>query len=135
MAKRVVKTEHLAPHQFKSGQSGNPNGRPKMPEEIRKARKLNQIKVAQILNDFANMNDEEFVAMLADTNTSKLERMIASAVTKAQTGEFTALNFILDRMIGKVTDKVEHKLPRPTVIKLLGEDAVMVLGSGEAEEE
>lgn len=53
MAENSTKTaEHLKPHQFKPGQSGNPGGRPKNPlKDYQRAK-------------FANMTDEEKDAFL-----------------------------------------------------------------------
>lgn len=124
------------PHAFKPGQSGNPSGRPKLPEDIKKSRRMNQIEVARILNRFVNLSLDELKAEMNNPETRAMELMIGKVMIKAMTdGDHTRFNFILDRMIGKVTDKVEHTLPKPTVIKLVDEDAAVVLGHEKGEEE
>lgn len=136
MGKKIPKAEHLGEHQFRPGQSGNPSGRPKLPEDLKKARRLNQIAVGRIINEYMNLSITELKFELEDESTSALEAMIGKIIIEAhKVGDYSRVNFLFDRMIGKVTEKVEHKMPKPTVIKLIGEDAVMVLGQSEEKEE
>lgn len=113
---------------FKKGQSGNPGGRPHIPDDIRKARKENQISVARALNKFMYLSLDELDLVIKDQKTEVLDMLIARIISKCmKEGDYMRFNFILDRMIGKVTEKIEHSLPKPTMIKLRGEDAVLVL--------
>lgn len=122
-------------HAFKPGQSGNPKGRPKLPSDVLESRKQNTVSVARILNKFMNMNIEELKLLMNDKKTQNLELMIGRIIIEAiKTGDYTRLNFILDRSIGKVTEKVEHKLPTPTLVKLLDGSSIM-LGSKKEEDE
>lgn len=51
---------------------------------------------------------------------TNLEVMIISVIMHAKKyGDYKRLDFLLDRLVGKVVDKVEVATPRPTVIKLL----------------
>lgn len=136
MKKRIVKTDHLGDHQFKPGQSGNPNGRPKLPEDLKKARRLNQIAVGRIINEYMNLSITELKFELEDESTSALEAMIGKIIVEAHKfGDYSRVNFLFDRMIGKVTDKVEHKLPKPTVVKLLGDAGAVIFGTSEDDKE
>ena len=123
---KKARIERLKPHQFKPGQSGNPSGKPPLPPAMIQARKHNQKKVAELLNSLVNMTDAE-LEKAAGSDSPQLEQMVGAAFKKAKQGEYSALNFILDRLIGRVTEKIEHSLPKPTMIKLRGEDAVLVL--------
>lgn len=127
-------TTHLK--RYPKGVSGNPNGRPKLPADLKKARKLNQIEVGRIINKYMN-ESIEFIKEEMDTpGTSALEALLGKIIIEAHKhGDYSRVNFLFDRMIGKVTEKVEHTMPKPTVIKLLGEEAALVLGSQKSTEE
>lgn len=117
--------------QFKKGApSGNPNGRPNLPEELKQAKKLNRFRMEEALNKFLTWPTEDLIRYSEDASNPVLEMIVAKILVGAgKTADHMKLNFIFDRLIGKVTEKVEHTLPKPTVIKLFGEDAVVVLGS------
>jgi len=120
---------------WKPGQSGNPKGKPPTPKDLRDARKLNAIEVSRILNKFSNLTTDELREKMMSLDTPALELMIGKVMLECmKSGDDKRLNFILDRMVGKVTEKMEVKLPKPTVVKLIGEDAVMVLGHAEKRE-
>lgn len=122
--------------QFKPGQSGNPSGRTKLPEEIKQAQKLSKVSMYAALNKFLHWPLEDLEKFCADKSNPVMEMIIAKILVGAhKNGDHMRLNFIFDRLIGKVSDKVEHKLPKPTVVKLYGEDAAVVLGHQSNEDE
>lgn len=134
MDKQKGNINNLKP--FKKGQSGNPGGRPKMPDDVRSAKIETKITIARLLNEYLAITLDELQARLRDPKTPNLELMVGKIVAETiKTGDNTRLNFILDRMIGKVTDKVEHAFPKPTVIKLLGDEGSLVLGSEKIDED
>lgn len=108
---------------FKKGQSGNPSGRPKMPRELLEAKRLTQAKFIELTNKYLHKTKEEIAASAKDPATPALEIMIASIIGRAITqGDHQRLNFILDRMVGKVADKVEqHVVNHDSVESLLEE--------------
>lgn len=115
------------PNAFKPGTSGNPSGRPKLPEDIANARKQNANSVARILNAFMNMSLDDLKKLMASPATPTLELMIGRVVVESiKSGDQTRLNFILDRSIGKVVDKMEVALPKPTLVKLLDSPAILL---------
>jgi hypothetical protein len=73
------------PHRFKPGQSGNPNGRPKSKPITAAIKKL--------------LDKNDGAALLA---------IAAASIEKASEGDHRHLKEILDRVEGKVLDKVEH---------------------------
>lgn len=121
---------------FEPGNNANPNGRPPLPSDLKAARNLNKIEVSRIINKFMNMSSAEMTEELSKPDSKALETMIGKIISEAvKLGDYTRVDFLLNRMIGKVTDKVEHKLPKPTVIKLIGEDAALVLGNATDEDQ
>lgn len=104
---------------FKPGQSGNPGGRPKLPEDIKKARQLNQVEFERAVNRFLYMTREEMQATLKDPATPMIEIMIGSIMAQgAQKGDQLRLEFVLNRIIGKVQDRIEVKTPEPFVVHM-----------------
>lgn len=90
---------------FKKGQSGNPDGRPKLPEHIREARLMNAIECQEIMNDLIQLPREEIEEIAENPKTSVFRAMLARIMVEAiKCGDQTRLNFILDRLIGKVAD-------------------------------
>lgn len=131
------KNDNLVPHQFKPGQSGNPGGRPPLPEEIKKARKLNQIRVSEVVIEFLNMPMRDVKQIMDDPNTPALESMVARIIFEAQKhGDQSRANFVIEHGVGKLRETIKHELPAPTVIKLIGpEAAAIILGNKQSDEE
>lgn len=97
---------------FKPGKSGNPNGRPTLPEDIKQARALNKIELDRMLNEMIHLTKAELQAKIADPKTTALELMACSVVAKGvQGGDHMRLGFLLDRLVGKVKDQVEVSSP------------------------
>lgn len=121
--------ENLKP--FLPGQSGNPNGRPKIPEDIKKALKLNAFELTRVLNRYLYMNLSELQTDLRRPEATMLElmggRMVAKAAKDSDTIRAT---FILDRTIGKVVNHIEIAIPKPTILTKL-DGTQLVLGHEE----
>ena len=80
--------ENIIPHKFKKGQSGNPKGRPKLPD---------------LKEAMANALAEE-----KDGKTA-LEAILAAMRAKAARGDVRAAEFLLDRGYGKATQDINMK--------------------------
>jgi hypothetical protein len=83
----MPKPENIIPHKFKKGQSGNPKGRPKMPD-LREA-------VAKVLS-------EEKDGMQA------VEAVLKALRAKAVKGDVRAAAELLDRAYGKAKQAIDH---------------------------
>jgi hypothetical protein len=58
-----------------------------------------------------------------------MELIIAKIMVEAvNKGDYSRVNALWDRSIGKVTDKIQHSTARPTVMKLRNEEAAMIFG-------
>ena len=91
--------------QFKPGQSGNPSGRPKELPQFIEARKLNRVELEAVLNKLV---------------TPRIEEIIQAVVKNAiETGDPKYADFLLNRLVGKVPDKID--LP-PNPISLLTDE-------------
>lgn len=83
---RTPKTEHLARHQFKPGQSGNPTGRPKK-------KPLTEL-YEEILND--------------SKNAALVRRSILKAIEQAQSPMVQQLKEMADRVEGPLRQQIDH---------------------------
>tara|TARA_R110002012_G_scaffold166722_3_gene330121 strand:+ start:5853 stop:6254 length:402 start_codon:yes stop_codon:yes gene_type:complete len=80
--------DHLKEHRFKKGISGNPNGRPQ-----------GSISLTTELKN--RLSDGE-------SGTQIVDALIARAIQCALDGDFKFWNMIMERIDGKVVDKVIH---------------------------
>lgn len=80
----MPKPENIVPHKFKKGQSGNPKGRPKLPD-IREA--LEKV-----------MGEEK-------DGLTALDAVLMALRKKATSGDVRAAEVLLDRAFGKAVQK------------------------------
>lgn len=120
---------------YKPGQSGNPSGKPGLPKEVRKAKNTNRITLEKTLNEFLTLDREELQKRLQNPKATMLELAVGTIVAKAaKDGDQIRLNFILDRLLGKVAEKVEQKigaLDNPEEYEEIPKEALIKLVSGE----
>jgi hypothetical protein len=103
---------------FKPGNKANPHGRPQVPPEVKEARKLNQSQMELIFNKLIHMTEVELKAHWTNPQTPKFEKIVCKILNEAEIrGDHYRLDFVLNRLIGKVTEKVLHELPKPFVVK------------------
>ena len=90
---------------FKPGNPGRPKGTPSLPKRIKE---MNRAKIESLLRKYLSMTFEELGETAKDKKTSAIDLMIIKIITESiKKGDQTRLNFILDRMIGRVTDKLD----------------------------
>ena len=95
---------------FAKGQSGNKNGRPKLAPELLEVKKMSPAYITAIINKYSHCNRAEIKTAIERAGTPMIECVIASIMVKAMSsGDYSRLDFLLNRAIGKVTDQVEVK--------------------------
>jgi hypothetical protein len=103
---------------FKKGDIPNPKGRAPVPEDVREARKVDKEYALSVMSKFLYKSLDELEAMRSDASRPVYEHMlISAAIVSIETGDSSRIDFFLNRLIGKVTDKIEHSLPEPTIIE------------------
>jgi len=96
---------------WKKGQSGNPNGRPKLPGDLWRARGLNQLEFERTVNQFLFQDREYLNRILNDPKTTAFELLIGQMITMAiKQGDFQRLNFLMDRILGKAKETIDHNV-------------------------
>ena len=115
--KAMAKGKKTGGKDFKAGNCANPKGRDPVPSDVKAAKKLNTNQLILIFNKLIHMTEFELRAHLKNVETPKFERVVCEILNEAELkGDHYRLDFILNRLIGKVTEKVEHILPSPTII-------------------
>lgn len=84
------------------GRTGNPNGRPKLPPEVKAIRYCSKETVAKLYWDVVNMNRQEVERRLADPTLSLFERNVLAAIVKdISKGVITTIEKLMERVLGK----------------------------------
>ena len=99
------KNEHLVKHQWKKGQSGNPNGRPK-----------SGFALNEYITELANVELEDKKTML--------EAVVGKVYEEALDGNMTAINFLADRVLGKPSQQIGIKDVSDDTIKVFDIDGL-----------
>jgi hypothetical protein len=99
---------------FKKGVTGNPLGRPAVPADLLEARKFTRLKLERVLNRMIHMTRQELSDYIKNPNIGAMELLLASILTKAIShGDYQRADFILNRLVGKVPDKIDATITNP----------------------
>jgi hypothetical protein len=134
VTKKVRKNKSGAgnPSWRKGQPSANPKGRPKAPEEVRLAKKLSKEFVRVKLTEMLHKTVDELKAIMQDGSMQSIDvwlsRIIVMGIT---TGDHHRLNFMFDRIIGKVTEIKEIQISKPFMIESLDGSRTITLGTDE----
>jgi hypothetical protein len=94
---------------FKKGNCANPKGAGAHNKDLRIVRKLTQAEIAEVGGFILNNNLKALKETKKDPNSSVFKVWVCSVAEKAiYRGDAVALNVLLDRIVGKVKDKIEH---------------------------
>lgn len=114
---------------FEKGNPGGP-GRPKSDPELRNAHKLTRTEAEQLLTKFMQMDIEELEAILRDKKKKCVEHMIGRIVLMGiKNGDHARLDFMLNRLIGKVKENLEVTVKPKIIHNLDGGGAVLSIES------
>ncbi len=95
---------------FKKGQSGNPGGRPKVPDEIKKLRQMTYQEFLDALQKYGVMTREDVEAHLKRKETTCFEHIFGKVIIDACDGEKDARNLLIERLWGKVKESYDLNL-------------------------
>lgn len=115
--------------QFKPGQSGNPGGKPKY--------LLSTDRVKTLISKYMDMSGEKLQEAIKDQNTPAVELAIAATLAQCiKIGDYSRLEALLQRAIGKVREEIEVHRPIPYVVEYLdGKRLELGVSSSHSEEE
>lgn len=93
---------------FKPGQSGNPRGMIPTSPEVKYVRKITSQALEEIGDLILSSDKDKLRSISEDETESVIRRIYAKAATNAMTkGDLVNLEMILNRVIGKVREKVD----------------------------
>jgi hypothetical protein len=98
---------------------GDPRaGRPRLPEELKAAKRLNKTEFEAIINKYLWLPLEELEAAAHDKSIPTIEAwMVAIMVKGRTTGEWSGYEWIAQRLLGKVKEQVEVTQPKPFIVR------------------
>lgn len=102
---------------FEKGVSGNPSGRPKREAAIRQLKETTYKQFLDGLQKYGTLSRAEMQAELMRPDATMFEIMFGQIVASAAKGDKDARQVLLERLWGKVTEKVEVAKPEPVIIK------------------
>lgn len=94
----------------KPGQILNPKGRPSGTSHIPKeVKQYNSKIISEIMSKYITMDAAELEKIISDKSLPVIDIIIARILaTSIQKSDSIRFNFILERMIGKVPDRIDH---------------------------
>lgn len=97
---------------FKKGQSGNPNGRPKMPPELRAAIKVSKVDFASMIEELVYLTNAQLKKRIKSPDANQIEQIVIRFILESKkTGaKVDYLKVLLDRWLGKVKEEKEVKV-------------------------
>lgn len=115
---------------FKKGQSGNPRGRAKLPEDLQKVKMLTKEHISKLINKYGSLTLAKLEEVMKAEESASFDVMICSAIRRAIVdGDVSRMDFLLNRTVGKVTDVAEvhqhnydpalDELPKENIIQML----------------
>jgi hypothetical protein len=97
---------------------GDPRaGRPPMDADLKRANALTSAELKRTLNRLLFMEDIELEALTKDAKANQLERIVSNIILQAtKHGDVARMEWLAQRLVGKVVDKVEVKT-EPFIVK------------------
>ena len=101
-----IKNEHL--NQFKKGESGNPNGRPRKYVSLLKEQGYKVSEINDTIQAMMAMDMEELKTVWENPKATILEKTVANAMRKSlEKGSLYSLETLLTRVFGKPKEQTD----------------------------
>lgn len=98
-------SDHLKQFHFKPGQTGNPNGRPKIPKEIQSLRRLTRASLELVINRYVHLSYDDLRAQRQNGSLEVIDMAIVSILCKGiETGDQAKVDYVIARLVGKIPE-------------------------------
>lgn len=96
--------------QFKKGKSGNPAGKPPVDPIVKATKLLTAIEFRDMMSAIMKMDQADLTALMNDEKKPFIWRIYAKMFVKAyNTGNTVQMDTVLNRVVGKVPDKIQFE--------------------------
>jgi hypothetical protein len=96
-------------HEFKKGESGNPNGRPKKYVSALKQQGYKNSEINDCILVMISMDLDELKEVWQNPRATILEKTIANALRKSlEKGSLYSIEVLLSRAVGKPKESIDH---------------------------
>lgn len=114
---------------FKPGTSGNPSGRPQLPEDVRLAKIMDKVEFARRVHKFASMKRTEIEEYIAGPDANWMDEAVGNVLLQiAEHADMNRFEMVLRRYIGPVTEEINVTRLLPEVIEAPDGQAIQQLG-------
>jgi len=101
--------EDIQKHEFKKGESGNPNGRPKKYVSALKEQGYKNSEINDCILVMISMDLDELKEVWQNPRATILEKTIANALRKSlEKGSLYSIEVLLSRAVGKPKESIDH---------------------------
>ena len=109
-------------------------GRPLIPDDLKEVKKITQDEAERLITRMMSLTASDLVALIKDPQTPAMHGIIGNIILKGlQGGDTQRMEFLFNRTIGRVLDKVQVSTLSPFVLKK--PDGTVVIGAKEANDE
>jgi hypothetical protein len=120
---------------FVKGQSGNPKGCPPASNDIQVLKALSRAFVETKIAAAMQRTVLELEEVWKDPKSQAIDVAMSAIMIKSSRGDYKAFNFLLDRVIGRVVEKIDMKVPTPFMIRSFDGKEEIKLGMKQEEED
>jgi hypothetical protein len=108
--------ENIEKHEFKKGESGNPNGRPKKYVSALKEQGYKNSEINDCILVMISMDLDELKEVWQNPRATILEKTIANALRKSlEKGSLYSIETLLSRAVGKPKESIDHTTNGETI--------------------
>lgn len=110
----MAKGKKTGGRNFKPGQSGNPNGRPRTPPEQKALRRFNRSYLEERLNELLMLPPTTLAALKQNRATPMIDLMIIATIERAvESGDYHRVSFLIEQLIGKPIPRPSQEIAEP----------------------